>query len=246
MDTMEQGEREPSLRTSTAEPAGDGEAQQFVSVLGGLTIGLYGVAQSLRQRPWQGMGLIMLGGLLMARGIVGRDAVPAPGSRRQERRRRPTRGWDEDSGRVRLERSTRVARPREDVYAFWRDVTNWPRVMPHLQSISVTSRDRFHWSFMGPTGATVMWDAALTEDRPNERIAWQSLAETGANNQGSVQFRSLGPSETEVTLTIEYSPDGGPVGAVTDRALGNRPEHRLDEQLLAFKRLMETPQAGAA
>ncbi len=245
---MEQSQRERALDT-LGLPAGASEAQQFMSVLGGLTISLYGIAQGLRHRPWQGLGLLALGGLLLARGILVQGAMfqrPGIARRSEEEHKAPPMGWTSDSGRVRLKKSTRVNRPREDVYAFWRDVTNWPRAMPHLESISVTSRDRFHWSLKGPTGATVMWDAALTEDQPNERIAWQSLAETGADNRGSVQFRSLSPTETEVTLMIDYSPEGGPVGAVTGRMLGTNPEHRIEEQLSAFKRLMEAPQAGAA
>jgi uncharacterized membrane protein len=144
-----------------------------------------------------------------------------------------------DETRVRLEQRITVNRSVQDLYEFWKNVENWPQVMPHLDAVTRAANGRFHWALKGPSGATVRWNAAITEDRPNERIAWKSLTRGGTGDRGSVRFDALGPEQTEVIMTLDYSPTGTPVGAVTGRLLGDDPAHRLEDQLGAFKRLME-------
>lgn len=147
---------------------------------------------------------------------------------------------------MRLEHRTTVNRSVEDLYGFWRNVENWPQVMPHLSRITRAGNGRFHWTLKGPSGATIRWDAAIMDDRPNERLAWTSLTGSGTAHRGSVRFRSLGPELTEVKLALEYSPTGAPVGAVTNRLLGDDPSRRITEQLQAFKQLMEAGMGARA
>ena len=50
---------------------------------------------------------------------------------------------------------------------------------------------RSHWRAKGPAGLTFEWDAEITEDRPNERMAWQSVPGSSVRNAGSVNFKRL-------------------------------------------------------
>lgn len=223
-------------------PANIGEIEQGLSLFGGLALGWYGLQRRGRwPRPltWT---LLSFGGLLIARGLTAHCALyRALGL---DTRAEAQSGDNRLSGRH-LEHMVTVHRPVEEVYRFWRNVENWPDIMPYLESVTTSGHDRFRWTLKGTAGATVTWDAAITEDRPNQLIAWESMTRSGVNNRGLVRFRSLVSGETEVRMSLDYNPAAGPVGVATKYALGDDPAHRIQEQLETFKRLME-PAVGAS
>jgi uncharacterized membrane protein len=55
-------------------------------------------------------------------------------------------------------------------------------------------------------GKTEQWDAVITEQIPDERIAWTSTS--GAKNAGVVTFHRLDDGLTRVTLQMDYDPEG--------------------------------------
>jgi uncharacterized membrane protein len=55
-------------------------------------------------------------------------------------------------------------------------------------------------------GREKSWDAAITEQRPEERIAWRSTS--GAHTGGVVTFHRLSPDTTRIMLQMEYDPEG--------------------------------------
>ena len=84
------------------------------------------------------------------------------------------------------EESLIVNRSAEDLYRFWRNFAQLPRFMKHLDSVQVGSGRRSHWAAHGPAGTRVEWDAEITEDRPNELIAWRSLEGAEVPNRSTV------------------------------------------------------------
>lgn len=219
--------------------------ERLLSVLVAVVAGMISFKQGWRR--WNGRALMGLAGFVLARGASGYCPVyQAFGIDRGMQPRATSSSWRSDAEKVRIEKQVTINRPREEVYAFWSDINNWPLAIPHLQAVSITGPGRFQWSLKGPTGATLTWDAAITENRTNERIAWRSLSRIGANNHGSVKFHSLDAGSTVVTLVIEYSPTGGAVGRVTSNLLGQDPEHRIGEQLQAFKERMERTDVKAS
>jgi uncharacterized membrane protein len=222
------------LKARITYPSNIGEAEQWLSVLGGLAVGWYGMTRASHKSGGYRVGWLTLAGLLVARGVAGHCAVyKALGIDRRD----STDDNARSSG-VRLEHSVTVQRPVEAVYAFWRQVENWPQVMPHIQSVTRSGHDRFHCSIKGATGTTLTWDAVITDDRPNKQISWQTLARSGGMNRGTVHFRPVGEG-TEVRMSLHYDPSGGPVGVMTGKILGDDPAHRIVEQLNSFKELMD-------
>ena len=67
-----------------------------------------------------------------------------------------------------------ILRPAEDLYSFWRRFENLTQVVKYPVAITTTSATESHWSVTAPGGKRVEWDAVVTNDRPNEEIAWQS------------------------------------------------------------------------
>ena len=134
-----------------------------------------------------------------------------------------------------------INRSPEEIYQFWHDFRNLPRFMNHLESVSVTGEGRSHWVAKAPAGTTVEWDAEITEDRPNELIAWRSLEGADVDNSGSVSFESApGGRGTIVRVEIEYSPPGGVVGAAIAKLFGEEPGQQTQEALRCLKQVMET------
>ncbi|HET9985308.1 MAG TPA: SRPBCC family protein [Longimicrobiales bacterium] len=139
-------------------------------------------------------------------------------------------------------RSVTVGRPVEDVYRFWRDFRNLPRVMTHLESVQVEEDGRrSHWKTRAPAGRSAEWDAELVEDIPNELIAWRSLEGSDIQNAGVVRFAPApGNRGTEIHLELSYTPPAGVIGATIARLFGEDPGQQIQDDLYAFKQVMET------
>ena len=106
------------------------------------------------------------------------------------------------SGAVHVRKSITINRPAEELYRFWRDFDNLPRFMTHLEEIRKLDDKRSHWKAKGPVGFTFEWDAEITEDRPNERLAWASVPGSSVHNAGSVTFKQ-GPGGRGTVVEVE-------------------------------------------
>ena len=134
-----------------------------------------------------------------------------------------------------------VNRPAEELYQFWHNFQNLPRFMNHLEDVQVTSERRSHWKAKAPAGRTVEWDAEITDDRPNELIAWRSLDGADVDNAGTVRFQPApGGRGTEVHVEMRYRPPAGAIGATVAKLFGEAPEQQVEDDLHAFKQVMET------
>jgi uncharacterized membrane protein len=144
-------------------------------------------------------------------------------------------------GSNQVRKSLIINRSPEELYQFWRDFENLPRFMRHLESVRLTEGGRSHWVAKAPAGTSVEWDAEITEDRPNELIAWRSLDGAEVENSGSVHFeRAPGDRGTIVKVEIDYNPPGGVIGAAVARLFGEEPGQQAQESLRTLKQVMET------
>jgi len=136
-----------------------------------------------------------------------------------------------------------VWRTPRDVYRFWRHLDNLPTFMYHLKSVSVDSAGRSHWVANSPLGAAVEWDAELTEDVPDTRIAWKSLPGSEIDNRGRVEFTSAPDGRgTEIRVTMRYAIPGGTLGKAVATLLGESPDQQVNDDLRRLKQLLETGQ----
>jgi len=135
-----------------------------------------------------------------------------------------------------------IDKPAEELYAFWRDVENLPRIMTHLKSVQRLDDRKSHWIATAPAivGGSVEWDAEISSDQPNSHIAWRSLPGSGLENEGSVEFkRAPGERGTAVRVSLKYAPPVGAAGRWIAKLFGSEPESLIREDLRSFKRLME-------
>jgi uncharacterized membrane protein len=133
-----------------------------------------------------------------------------------------------------------INRPARELYDFWRDFANLPRVMENIASIACADATRSTWTVKAPAGREVSWDAIVTEDRPGEIIVWQSAEGSQIRNSGKVEFRDAGPRGTIVRATIAYDPPGGLIGDLVARLFQRAPALQAQRDLRRFKQYMET------
>ncbi len=102
-------------------------------------------------------------------------------------------------------KSIDVRVPVRTAYDQWTQFEEFPRFMEGVKSVKQLDDTHLHWiAEIG--GQTKEWDAEITEQIPDERIAWRSTS--GAKNAGVVTFHRLGDGLTRVTLQMEYEPEG--------------------------------------
>ncbi|MCU0495636.1 MAG: SRPBCC family protein [Chloroflexaceae bacterium] len=145
-----------------------------------------------------------------------------------------------DSGVVQTEKAWTINKPADELYRFWRDFTNLPQFMKHLEAVTVLDERRSHWVARAPVGMTVEWDAEIVDERPNELIAWRSLPGAQVENSGSVRFvPAPGNHGTEVRVRLEYKPPAGAVGVAIAKLLREEPTQQVEGDVRRFKQLME-------
>lgn len=138
----------------------------------------------------------------------------------------------------RVEKSIRVAAPVDEVYRFWRDFENFPRFMENVEQVQVLGDGKLsHWKLKGPMGATVEYDAEMTQDEPNKAIGWNSQGGS-LESTGAVTFTPTGDN-TQVHVVMQwYDPPAGPLGEAASHILQN-PYRMLEEDLQRLKDLVE-------
>jgi len=144
-------------------------------------------------------------------------------------------------GTLRVRRRITVNRPADALYRFWRDFSNAPRFMERVDAVQTTGERRTHWRARGPAGVNVEWDAEVTEERPNELIAWRSVDTMPFQHSGVVRFEPAPAGRGTVSVTeMEYAPPGGSVTATAQVLINEDPGHPCHAVPPVFKQLMET------
>ncbi|MDX3899051.1 MAG: SRPBCC family protein [Sphingobium sp.] len=153
----------------------------------------------------------------------------------------------EDKGDALVGKTVTINRPRQELYAYWRDVSNLPTFMENVVSVEPIDERRSRWVVKAPAGRTVEWISAITEDVPGEVIAWASEEGADVPNSGRIDFRDApGGRGTWVTATILYDPPGGAVGKLIAKMFQREPAIQARRELRRFKQLMETGEIATA
>ena len=115
-------------------------------------------------------------------------------------------------------------------YRFWRDLSNLPRFMSHLERVDVVDATHSHWVAKAPAGLQVSWDARIINDVENKLIAWRSLDHADVVSAGSVRFRPAS-NGTAITVHLQYAPPGGKLVDWIAEAFGQSASRAIREDL---------------
>jgi uncharacterized membrane protein len=119
-----------------------------------------------------------------------------------------------------IEKSIEVDVPVRTAYNQWTQFEDFPKFMEGVQEVKQLDDTHLHWKAQ-IAGKEKQWNAVITEQRPDERIAWKST--DGARNAGVVTFHRLSDQKSKVMLQMDYEPEGAvesvgdAVGAVSMR-----------------------------
>lgn len=175
-----------------------------------------------------------------------RDDAPITTSKRSSKIANATENLLEAKGDSLVGRSVTINRPRAELYAYWRDFTRLPSFLDNIERVDVIDDLTSHWVVKAPGGKTVEWDAVITEERPDELIAWASTESADVPNSGRIDFRDAGDRGTVVTATILYDPPAGFIGRVIAKMFQREPAIQARRDLRRFKQLMETGEIATA
>ncbi len=211
-----------------------GEFERYASAAAGAAMAVSGLARG----KLGGWILAAVGGSLLYRGLSGHCSLYQQLGI-DTHRSKPSTVVPAKRG-VKVENSLTVNQPAEMLYAFWRDLSNLPTVMTHLQSVEQIDDKRSRWVAEAPLGQSVHWEAEIINERENEMIAWRSIGDSQVDTAGSVHFKPIGDDRgTAVTVSLKYDPPGGKLGLGLAYLFGDNAEKQIDEDLRRFKQMME-------
>src|SRR3712207_4999814 len=106
--------------------------------------------------------------------------------------------------------------------------------MQGVEQVQQLDNKRLHWrADIGFKDKE--WDAEIVDQVPDQRISWRSIS--GAPNGGTVTFQPVGADRTQVTLRIDYAPEGLVENVGDSLGLVSR---RVEGDLERFKQFIES------
>ena len=134
---------------------------------------------------------------------------------------------------AKIEKSIDVNVPVREAYNQWTQFETFPQFMDGVESVRQDGDTHLHWVAQ-IAGRRQEWDAEITEQTPDQRIAWTST--TGDFNAGAVDFHRVDDNLTRITLTMDIEPSGAVEAVGT--ALGI-PAGQVEGDLKRFKAFLE-------
>jgi uncharacterized membrane protein len=104
-----------------------------------------------------------------------------------------------------IEQSIEVEVPVRTAYNQWTQFEQFPRFMEGVEEVRQLTDTRLHW-VAKIAGARREWDAEITEQTPDQRVAWKSVS--GTKNDGVVTFHRIADGRTRVMLQLDFDPEG--------------------------------------
>lgn len=129
--------------------------------------------------------------------------------------------------------SVDVQVPVSRAYNQWTQFETFPSFMEAVEEVRQLDDTHTHWvTKIG--GVTREFNATITEQHPDERVAWK--ADSGPNHAGVITFHRLDDNTTRVTAQMDIDPDGFVEQAADKLGILNR---RLKGDMQRFKDFIE-------
>lgn len=104
-----------------------------------------------------------------------------------------------------VEESVYVDVPVRTAYNQWTQFEDFPTFMKGVESVTQLDPTHLHWkTTVG--GVEREFDAVVTEQNPDERVAWRSTG--GVEHAGVVTFHRLSDTSTKVMVQVDWEPEG--------------------------------------
>jgi uncharacterized membrane protein len=133
-----------------------------------------------------------------------------------------------------IEQSIEVNVPLETAYNQWTQFEEFPQFMEGVESVTQVDDTHLRW-VADVAGKRREWDAEITEQHPDERVAWKST--DGKTNAGVVTLHRIDEATTRVMVQMDWEPEGAVEQA--GAAVG-ADDRRVKGDLGRFKQLIES------
>ena len=151
-------------------------------------------------------------------------------------------GADETAG-LRIQKTVHINATAADLYEFWKNPGNYPKVFAHVKQITPEQDGIFLWQVSGPAGIPLTWRGRITRLVPEKHIEWGSLPESIIENHGVIHLAAQKDGQTRVQIDMSYSPPAGLLGHAVAALLGVDPKSALDQDIVQLKSLLEQGKA---
>jgi len=121
----------------------------------------------------------------------------------------------------------------QTAYNQWTQFEEFPQFMEGVEEIRQLDEKHLHW-VVELAGTRHEWDAVITEQLPDERVAWRNT--DGKDNAGVVTFHRLDDARSRVMVQLDFVPEG--IKEKVGDAL-NLPDRRVQGDLKRFKAMIE-------
>jgi uncharacterized membrane protein len=147
---------------------------------------------------------------------------------------------DKDGDLAYVGRSVTINRPRNELFAYWREFQNLPTFMTNVEKIEFIGTNRSKWTIRAPAGMTVELETEIVDVVEDSSISWRSTEGSQIKTEGKVTFTDApGNRGTVVTADIGYTPPGGDLGRAVAKLFMTEPNIQARHELKRFKMLME-------
>jgi uncharacterized membrane protein len=135
-----------------------------------------------------------------------------------------------------VDESIEVRVPVQQAYNQWTQFEEFPKFMEGIQSVQQLDDGHVKW-VAEVRGETREWTTEITEQRPDEKIAWKTIGGE-VKNDGIVTFEQLGNDETRINVEMDVEGESGPENVAGDLLGVVKTQVRGD--LERFKQLIES------
>lgn len=211
------------------ENANVNTTERIISIAAGTFI-FYKALSNIVSHPFIALEEAAVGGLLLYRGATGVCPVYTKLGKNST-----------DVEAITIGERFIVNTPREEVYAFWRNLENLPRFMKHIAAVRVKDDRTSRWTANVPGPLVkISWNAEITREEVNEYIGWHSIAGSMIDNAGKVEFNDAADgSGTELYVEISYFPPAGQIGRGIASLFTGFFENMVREDIINFKHYVE-------
>jgi uncharacterized membrane protein len=147
-------------------------------------------------------------------------------------------GADQMAG-LRIQKTICVKAAPSDLYEFWSNPENYPKVFAHVNQVKREKDGLFRWQVSGPAGIPLSWTGRITRLVPEKTVEWWSTPGSSIENHGAVHFESKEDGRTRVQIDMTYNPPAGLLGHAVAALLGLDPKSAMDQDFVRLKSLFE-------
>ena len=213
------------LHISPDNVPGLSNGNRILSAVGGSLL-IYHVAQKHKADS-----LLLLGGAyLLYRAISGHCPISAAW-RTDNRTAHPSN--------INIRTQVIVNKPRDEVYAFWRCLENWPLFMRHLESVDEIDSTTSVWTMKMPGVGDIRWEAKIVKEEKDTELSWASAPGAPIDVAGKINFSPTPGNATRIDVMLSYRAPLGPIGDRLARLLTPAFREKIEADIHHFKRYIE-------